>query len=203
MDSIKRRIDLGLKIKELRKSKKMTQQQLADLIYKTESSIRKYEKGSVEIPESVLWQIANALNVSKSDLLNLEEVDLSHKYTEIDESFKILKSFTNRLDTDVQIKLLKNIYKNIDYITRLPSIGERADIIVNLCDLLNRYSEMIMNGIELSNNTSFRNDDYLLLLKNYENCIRLIGEHKETLMNLAITLSDNDENLKKFLEKNK
>jgi transcriptional regulator with XRE-family HTH domain len=66
------RVKLGLKIKALRKEKKITQQQLADKIYKTESSVRKYEKGLVEIPVSVLFQISDALNVSIWELIGVD-----------------------------------------------------------------------------------------------------------------------------------
>lgn len=59
---------IGINIKEIRKHKKLTQQQLADKIYKTESSIRKYEKGLVEIPDGVMFQISAALGVSVSEL---------------------------------------------------------------------------------------------------------------------------------------
>ena len=52
---------LGYAIKELRKAKKMTQQELADALGKSKSSIQKYEKGIVEIPNSVIKEILGAL----------------------------------------------------------------------------------------------------------------------------------------------
>jgi len=65
--------NIGALIKIYRKEKKFTQQQLADLIGKTESSIRKYEKGLIEIPNSVLMQLADALDVPIARLLGLSE----------------------------------------------------------------------------------------------------------------------------------
>lgn len=65
MDNIK----VGARIKSARKSIKMTQQELAQRVDRTESSIRKYEAGLIEVPNSVLEKISKVLNVSPSWLL--------------------------------------------------------------------------------------------------------------------------------------
>lgn len=59
---------IGMNIKKYRKGK-FTQQELADKVGKTESSIRKYEKGLVAIPLDVLDKIATALEVTIPDLM--------------------------------------------------------------------------------------------------------------------------------------
>lgn len=59
--------EIGLNIKRFRKGK-LTQAGLASKIKKSVSSIKKYELGLVEIPNSVLEQIAEALDVSLNDL---------------------------------------------------------------------------------------------------------------------------------------
>lgn len=64
---------VGKNIKEARKASKLTQQQLADKIHRTESSIRKYEKGIVLIPNDIIEEIARALEVSPLDLLGVDE----------------------------------------------------------------------------------------------------------------------------------
>nr|WP_307991267.1 helix-turn-helix transcriptional regulator [uncultured Niameybacter sp.] len=69
-------VSLGLKIKELRKEKKITQQELADKIGRTESSIRKYEKGLIDIPNSVLSQIATALDTSLQYLIGISDFQI-------------------------------------------------------------------------------------------------------------------------------
>lgn len=66
-------VEVGANIKKYRKGK-MTQAQLGEKIGKTESSIRKYEKGLVEIPWNVLEQIAKILNVKVYELCD-ESVD--------------------------------------------------------------------------------------------------------------------------------
>ena len=60
---------IGENIKTYRKAKKLTQEDLANLINKSESSIRKYEKGLVEIPNTVIEYIAVALDVDTVDLI--------------------------------------------------------------------------------------------------------------------------------------
>ncbi len=60
---------IGENIKKLRKGK-FTQAQLAQKINRTESSIRKYEKGLVEIPIGILEQIADVLGCTMRELLD-------------------------------------------------------------------------------------------------------------------------------------
>jgi transcriptional regulator with XRE-family HTH domain len=54
---------IGKHIRNLRKSNKITQKELASQIGKAESSIQKYEAGKVHIPMDVLEEIAKVLNV--------------------------------------------------------------------------------------------------------------------------------------------
>jgi len=61
-----------MNIKKYRKGK-FTQQELADKIGKTESSIRKYEKGLVTIPLDVLNKIATVLEVRVADLMGISD----------------------------------------------------------------------------------------------------------------------------------
>lgn len=69
--------EIGKKIKQYRKGK-MTQQELAERIGKTESSVRKYEKGLVTIPLDVLENIASALGVTPFALMGAEYLDKKH-----------------------------------------------------------------------------------------------------------------------------
>ncbi len=69
--------EIGKKIKQYRKGK-MTQQELANLIGRTESSIRKYEKGLVTIPLDVLGKIASILDVTVFQLMGNEYFDESY-----------------------------------------------------------------------------------------------------------------------------
>lgn len=76
---------LGNLIKEKRKEKNLTQQGLAEAIGKTESSIRKYEKGLVQIPNDVLSKIAETLGLNLKSLLvsSLNVVNSKEKALEL------------------------------------------------------------------------------------------------------------------------
>lgn len=67
---------IGKKIKERRKECKITQAELAEKIGKTESSIRKYEKGLVAIPTDVIEKIAEMLETTPYTLFGTEWFDI-------------------------------------------------------------------------------------------------------------------------------
>ncbi|MEG2343537.1 MAG: helix-turn-helix transcriptional regulator [Acidaminococcaceae bacterium] len=66
---------VGAKIKKCRTNKHLTQKELGKLIGKSEITIRKYESGDIQIPNSVLKIIAETLNVLIWDLMDFEEVE--------------------------------------------------------------------------------------------------------------------------------
>ena len=62
-------IEIGKKIKNIRKSKNMTIQELANSINKSKSTVSKYENGDISIDIQTLYEISNALNVHVEQLL--------------------------------------------------------------------------------------------------------------------------------------
>lgn len=71
---------LGKKIKELRKLKKYSQQEMADLLEVKKITYFKYESGEIEIPLSKLLKISEILNVTPNDLLGFEkEIGMKEK----------------------------------------------------------------------------------------------------------------------------
>lgn len=75
---------LGQKIKETRKSKKLTQKALGELIGKSPEAVRKYETGERQPPLSVLYDICKALDVPVKSFIP-EEDGLLHAKLKIDE----------------------------------------------------------------------------------------------------------------------
>lgn len=57
------RITFGLKIKELRKQKKYSQEQLANLVAINKSYISKIENGKTEVSLEIINKLANALEI--------------------------------------------------------------------------------------------------------------------------------------------
>ncbi len=92
---------LGLRIKELRENKKLTQFMLAEMINMETTNLSKIERG-VQIPkEESLIKIAKALKVTVKDLFDYEH--LENKEILIEKITDILK--------DSDIRTVKNIYK--------------------------------------------------------------------------------------------
>lgn len=71
-------IQIGLSIRENRKRLKLTQTKLAEMIGKTESSIRKYEKGIIKIPTGVLEELSNIFNISVFNLISTNKIKFNY-----------------------------------------------------------------------------------------------------------------------------
>ena len=96
-------MNLGEKIKLARKEKKITQQELANKIGKSKSTIEKYEADKVEnIPYETLEKISNVLDISIEELLPIDVNDWI--------SNSILMDFINTNNFDVNE--LENILNN-------------------------------------------------------------------------------------------
>ncbi len=59
---------LGKNIKNIRKNKNLSQEKLAELIKKTRNYVGMVERAELNIPASVIFDIAKALNCSAKDL---------------------------------------------------------------------------------------------------------------------------------------
>ncbi|WP_288847921.1 helix-turn-helix transcriptional regulator [uncultured Sneathia sp.] len=67
-------MNIGERIKKIRKQKKLTLVELGEKIGLKKSTISRYEKNNINIPSDKLEKIAHALNVSPQYLLGFEEV---------------------------------------------------------------------------------------------------------------------------------
>lgn len=111
---------LHLRIKEKRKEKNLTQSELGKLIGKTESSIRKYEKGTINIPMKVVDQIAAALETTSAYLLGYENLDKELK--KINKELKRIRLLEEELALlDCEFKLDNyDYYANYDNYYEVP-----------------------------------------------------------------------------------
>lgn len=79
---------IGLNIKHLRKSKKMNQGELGELLDgKSAQIVSRYEKGETETPLDVIYKVAEVFQVSVGDLLT---IDLSKGYDQVEKPEKDL-----------------------------------------------------------------------------------------------------------------
>ena len=93
-------MDIGMKIKEARKRKGLTQEELGKLVGVQKSAIAKYESGRVvNIKRSTLQKIASALNIRPSELV-------------FEDSPKESASFHVKVISDLELmSTLKDYYK--------------------------------------------------------------------------------------------
>lgn len=93
-------MDIGKKIKEARKNKGMTQEELGNIVGVQKSAIAKYESGRVvNIKRSTLQKIASALNIRPSELV-------------FEDSPKDSASFHVKIISDLELmSTLKDYYK--------------------------------------------------------------------------------------------
>ena len=104
---------VGMKIKEFRKNKKLTQQDLADLVGVKNSAISNYEQG-IRIPKrDFLFRVANALGVSIDEFFPIQSEETSSTLSEINKISSqleeprqkvVLNTATNQLDEQNQEK---------------------------------------------------------------------------------------------------
>ncbi|WP_324628405.1 helix-turn-helix domain-containing protein [Bacillus paranthracis] len=102
----------GIRLKELRKINKMTQQNLADKLSISKSLISKYESGSAKPSYENLSDLANLFNVSTDYLtgkINTYKPD-EQKEKQIND---LLKKF-DKLDREKREKILKVIDTLLD-----------------------------------------------------------------------------------------
>ncbi|MGN0617848.1 MAG: helix-turn-helix domain-containing protein [Ruminiclostridium sp.] len=65
--------DFGKKLKELREKNGLTQQQLADRIWVTKSTISNYELGERNPSPEILIKLSNVFHISVDSLLGIEK----------------------------------------------------------------------------------------------------------------------------------
>ena len=97
------KIQLGEKIKLLRKSKGITQEQLAEMVNRSKNHISKIELGKANPPISLIFEISSALKIYPVELFNFsnyplnKNIDLSQnlKYKKLIEA--VLSAILNNL----------------------------------------------------------------------------------------------------------
>lgn len=100
-------LDLYRNIRLLRKSLKMSQEELANKVgYGDRSSIAKIEAGKVDLPQSQIFKIAAALNVTPSDLMGLDGVR-DDPAASLDDDEAILLNTYRELSREGKDKLLE------------------------------------------------------------------------------------------------
>lgn len=143
---------IGLAIKENRKKLKLTQKELGEKIGKTESSIRKYEKGLIQIPNDVLEKISVVFNISVFNLISNTPQEKSSKKS-------VLEFFAtpeNDINTHNRIWKITKIIESIS--------GENNNILI----------ENIKKNIKSVFDIELNNEDIENLNKNIQDYITIV-----------------------------
>lgn len=108
---------IGERIRNLRKKKSITQEQLADRLGLKRSIISKYENGIVDINLSTIKKIADILEISTTDLIEGgqfvdENFDINEDIKKHPEKYTMIKDNTGRtiahsLNKDHEVMLLR------------------------------------------------------------------------------------------------
>ena len=109
-------MEIGQKIKEARNKKKLTQQQLGDLVGVQKSAIAKYESGRVvNIKRSTLQKIASALNIRPSELIfDGSPKDTATFHVQVISDLELMDSLKDyyKLTSDNQ-KIVRDLIRNL------------------------------------------------------------------------------------------
>lgn len=108
-------MSIGENIRKARKYRELTQKQLAEMIDKKEITVRRYEKGDIIPPISVINDIAESLMISPNDLLPVTEDDLKRWDNEITPQIylskisteQLIKELNSRTDFPIKIEIKK------------------------------------------------------------------------------------------------
>lgn len=145
-------MSIGENIKKYRKQNKLTQKELGKEIGKSPVTVRHYESGYIEPPTSVLREIAKALDVSFSDLINDSGSEI------------FLPPVTS--ETAKLIEKAMGV-TNVEYSQE----DKEALTLTDALDIL-----LKRNGYDISSFTASEAD---LIIKNIENMVTIMANLKE------------------------
>lgn len=104
---------IGLRIREMRKSKHLTQAELGKRLGLSDSAISKWESGGVELSIKTLQRICEALDCSIFDLLNIQPSELIPD-ADVDELSSLVYRKFQQLPRSSQLRLLGYIDAMLD-----------------------------------------------------------------------------------------
>ena len=125
---------VGMKIKEFRKNKKLTQQGLADLVGVKNSAISNYEQG-IRIPKrDFLFRVANALGVSIDEFFPIQNEETSPTLSEINKISSQLEEPRQKIVLDTASSQLEEQEKAKRAVKPKPKVTPLFDINSPLTD---------------------------------------------------------------------
>lgn len=101
---------IGKRIKLSREREGLTQKELGEAIGRTESAIRKYEKGLIEVPVSILEKISLALHTDISFIMGLNDtIKINEIIKELDKiNYEIMVNNQDQYELSKTLKELES-----------------------------------------------------------------------------------------------
>ena len=119
---------VGMKIKEFRKNKKLTQQGLADLVGVKNSAISNYEQG-IRIPKrDFLFRVANALGVSIDEFFPIQNEETSSTLSEINKISSQIEEPRQKIVLDTASSQLEEHEEQKSKIVSIKNEQEKFDL---------------------------------------------------------------------------
>lgn len=202
-------IIFGKTLKEYRKNKNLTQEELADLSYINIKTISNMENGQIDIDLDKLESISNVLNV---DLVEEYLYLILNDSEQINNIIKNLNS-RDRYSGSSQFDEI-NILTKIENTSNRKIIKQKAKKLnllfqsIEIKDNMNKKKELIIKALNIDNNFDFVNlssnaydiIDYRLLM-NYAFCVKNLNERLRFFKFIEQSRVDND-NLNSILYHN-
>lgn len=125
---------VGMKIKEFRKNKKLTQQNLADLVGVKNSAISNYEQGTRIPKRDFLFRVANALGVSIDEFFPIQSEETSSTLFEINKISSQLEEPRQKIVLDTASSQLEEQKKENAKVVSIKTEQQKQGI--DLADLV-------------------------------------------------------------------
>lgn len=123
MDQVK----IGKFIAECRKSKSLTQMQLAEKLNITDRAVSKWETGKGMPDSSIMLDLCNELDISVNELLSGERIEMDNYNEKAEENFIGLRQSSERIE-----RKLQNILTAFKVLSIILSAGAIAAFIAHL-----------------------------------------------------------------------
>lgn len=133
-------MDLGNNIKSLRTKKKMTQEELAELLGTTSKSVSRWEQSLTYSYISLLPFIANIIEVTVDELLGVESIKQDEYVNELK---KQADQYAMNNDYENELKLWEEAYK------KLPNNDEVKICLISVMNTINIITNEVKYSIEI------------------------------------------------------
>lgn len=192
---------IGNRIKEHRIAKGWTQDRLADESGLSRTSIHMYEKNETMPRMPQLKRLAAALDVDLSELqtgANKADEEWLKRASNLADKFSAqVSTEAKHLSDKERFSLYAALSIAID--SAYKARNEHPEIITRLGNIIAAYGNMITNSYDFRFASKENPNSYLVFLRNYEKCVRLINEHKEDLIESSLAWLEDDSKLRALI----